>query len=58
MSPDALTPAAVGLVLDAPLQSWGVDSRFQRRGTNAHPSKSAVLGLLAAALGIDKLLAG
>ena len=46
--------AALGLVLDAPLQSWGVDSRFQRRGTGAHPSKSAVLGMLAAALGIDK----
>ena len=46
--------AALGLVLDAPLQSWGTESRFQRRGTGAHPSKSAVLGLLAAALGVDK----
>lgn len=58
MSPDAptVTPAtaALGLVLDAPLQSWGAESRFQRRSTGAHPSKSALLGLLAAAMGIDK----
>ena len=58
MFPDApiatSVTAALGLVLDAPLQSWGADSRFQRRGTGAHPSKSAVLGLLAAALGVDK----
>ena len=46
--------AALGLILDAPMQSWGVSSRFRRRGTNLHPSKSAVLGLIAAALGIDK----
>ena len=46
--------AALGLVLDAPLQAWGTASRFQRRGTGTHPSKSALLGLLAAALGVDK----
>jgi CRISPR system Cascade subunit CasD len=46
--------AALGFVLDSPLQSWGVNSRFRRRGTNLHPSKSAILGLIAAALGIDK----
>ncbi len=37
--------------LAGPMQSWGVDSRFSRRGTDRHPTKSGVLGLLAAALG-------
>jgi len=35
----------------APLQSWGSSSRFQRRETNKEPTKSAVIGILAAALG-------
>jgi CRISPR system Cascade subunit CasD len=35
----------------APLQSWGSSSRFQRRETNKEPTKSAVIGMLAAALG-------
>ncbi len=47
-------PAALAFVLDAPLQSWGVDSRYQQRDTAAFPTKSGLLGLLAAALGIDK----
>lgn len=45
---------ALAILLDAPLQSWGVNSRFQQRGTENHPSKSALLGMLAAAMGIDK----
>jgi CRISPR system Cascade subunit CasD len=39
------------LRLAAPLQSWGVSSRFARRTTEAAPSKSGVIGLLAAAQG-------
>lgn len=39
------------LTLAAPLQSWGVASRFPVRVTQDHPSKSGVIGLLAAALG-------
>lgn len=39
------------LRLAGPLQSWGSASRFARRETNAEPTKSGVLGLLAAALG-------
>ena len=42
------------LLLDAPLQSWGCGSRFNRRASLRHPTKSAVVGLLAAALGVDK----
>lgn len=45
---------SLAILLDAPLQSWGVNSRFQQRGTENHPSKSALLGMLAAAMGIDK----
>jgi len=39
------------LWLEAPLQSWGADSRFGRRGTLEFPTKSGVLGLLCCALG-------
>ena len=39
------------LRLAGPLQAWGTGSRFAYRGTDTHPSKSAVLGLLAAAQG-------
>ena len=45
---------ALAFILDGPLQSWGTSSRFQRRSTDPHPSKSGVLGMIAAALGIDK----
>lgn len=39
------------LRLAAPLQSWGDSSRFERRETRSTPTKSGVLGLLAAAQG-------
>jgi CRISPR system Cascade subunit CasD len=44
----------LALMLDAPLQSWGFASRFQRRTTGLHPTKSGVVGLLCAALGAAK----
>ena len=46
--------ACLALLLDGPMQSWGFASRFTRRTTALHPTKSGVIGLLAAALGIDK----
>ena len=46
--------AYLALLLDAPLQSWGVASRFQRRTTGLHPTKSGVIGLVCATLGISK----
>ncbi len=46
--------ACLALLLDGPLQSWGFASRFTRRTTALHPTKSGVVGLLAAAMGIDK----
>ncbi|WP_067793897.1 type I-E CRISPR-associated protein Cas5/CasD [Actinomadura formosensis] len=39
------------LRLAGPLQSWGSAARFARRTTEAAPTKSGVIGLLAAALG-------
>jgi CRISPR system Cascade subunit CasD len=44
--------------IDSPLQSWGTSSRFQRRETGAFPSKSGIVGMLAAALGVDKQASG
>ncbi|PZG15596.1 type I-E CRISPR-associated protein Cas5/CasD [Nonomuraea aridisoli] len=40
--------------LAGPLQSWGSTSRFARRSTEAAPTKSGVIGLLAAALGRER----
>ena len=39
------------LRLAGPMQSWGTQSRFTERDTGLEPSKSAVIGLLCAALG-------
>jgi len=45
--------AVLALYLDGPMQSWGFGSRFERRTTLPHPTRSGVIALLAAALGID-----
>lgn len=42
------------LRLAGPMQSWGTTSRFDQRDTGKEPSKSGVIGLLAAALGINR----
>lgn len=46
--------ATLLLRLAAPLQCWGVDSKFETRKTNREPTKSGVLGLVAAALGLRR----
>jgi CRISPR system Cascade subunit CasD len=46
--------AWLALWLDAPLQSWGFESRFERRHTGMFPTKSGVLGMLCAASGASK----
>lgn len=46
--------ATLLLRLVGPMQSWGTTSRFDERDTGKEPSKSGVLGLAAAALGIDR----
>jgi CRISPR system Cascade subunit CasD len=47
-------PAYLALLLDGPLQAWGSSSRFQRRTTELHPTKSGVIGLICAAMGLAK----
>lgn len=42
------------LRLVGPMQSWGTTSRFTQRDTRNEPSKSGVIGILAAALGIPR----
>lgn len=39
------------LWFEAPLQSWGADSKFSRRDTLEFPTKSGVLGLVLCAMG-------
>ena len=46
--------AFLALMLDGPLQSWGHASRFQRRTTALHPTRSGIVGMLCAALGVEK----
>ncbi|MDH2392229.1 type I-E CRISPR-associated protein Cas5/CasD [Streptomyces sp. HNM0663] len=46
--------AVLALRLAAPLQSWGGPSRYNWRETRPQPTKSGVLGLLAAAEGRDR----
>lgn len=42
------------LRLAAPLQSWGSSSKFEIRTTEKMPTKSGVVGMLAAALGLGR----
>lgn len=42
------------LLLDGPLQAWGASARFARRTTESAPTKSGVIGMLAASRGVDR----
>ncbi|MBT2544989.1 type I-E CRISPR-associated protein Cas5/CasD [Streptomyces sp. ISL-44] len=46
--------SVLALRLAGPVQSWGASARFARRTTETAPTKSGVIGLLAAALGRDR----
>lgn len=46
--------ATLLLRLSAPWQSWGTSSRFPNRTTGKAPSKSAVIGMIAAGLGLRR----
>ncbi|GAA2344992.1 type I-E CRISPR-associated protein Cas5/CasD [Streptomyces kunmingensis] len=49
------TPHVLLVRLAGPLQSWGTGSHFGvRRDTHTRPTKSGVIGLCAAALGLDR----
>jgi len=41
----------IALWLEAPLQAWGVESKFNRRDTLPFPSKSGLLGIILSAMG-------
>lgn len=43
------------LRLAAPMQSWGASSRFKKLTTEREPTKSGVIGLIAAALGRERV---
>ncbi len=44
-------PMLLVLRLEGPMQAWGLRSRWDLRDTGTEPSKSAVVGILGAALG-------
>lgn len=44
----------LALYLDAPLQSWGYQSRFDRRTSLSYPTRSGILGMICAAMGVDR----
>ena len=45
---------ALALRLEGPLQSWGVDSQFNRRNTGLLPTKSGIAGMCCAAFGFSR----
>ena len=45
---------SVLLRLEGPLQAWGTQSKLGVRATDREPSKSGVLGMVAAALGMER----
>lgn len=47
----------LAFLIHSPMQAWGASSRFPRRDTLPHPTKSGIIGMIAAALGIDKFSA-
>ncbi len=44
----------LALYFDSPLQSWGYQSRFDRRTTLSYPTRSGVIGLICASMGADR----
>lgn len=46
-----MSNAYILLWLEAPLQSWGSDSKFGRRDTLSFPTKSGIYGMILAAMG-------
>ncbi|OXZ31239.1 type I-E CRISPR-associated protein Cas5/CasD [Finegoldia magna] len=42
------------LKLTGPMQSWGTSSRFETRMSDYYPSKSGIIGIIAASLGYNR----
>lgn len=53
-APGEVRTGVLSMRLAGPLQLWGASARFIRRTTESAPTKSAVIGLLAAAAGIER----
>lgn len=51
-----MSKKTIAFLLKSPMQAWGIDSRFIHRTTFTYPTKSAVIGIICAAMGIDKYL--
>jgi CRISPR system Cascade subunit CasD len=49
-----VTPRSVLFRLEGPLQAYGVGARFEVRTTGREPSKSAVVGIVCAVLGVAR----
>jgi CRISPR system Cascade subunit CasD len=49
-----MTMSTLLMRLAGPLQAWGADSKFSKRMTGREPTKSGVIGLVAAALGLRR----
>ncbi|WP_457557385.1 type I-E CRISPR-associated protein Cas5/CasD [Candidatus Harpocratesius sp.] len=47
-------PLLLVMRLEGPLQSWGLESRWDMRDTGTEPSKSGIVGLIGCALGIPR----
>lgn len=52
--PTNTAPGTLLLRLAGPLQSWGLTGQFGRRDTHTQPTKSGVVGMIAACLGRDR----
>ncbi len=50
----AIKKAYLSLYLDSPLQSWGYQSRFDRRTSLSFPTRSGIFGMICAAMGIER----
>jgi CRISPR system Cascade subunit CasD len=46
--------AVLALRLHGPMQSWGFNSQFNRRDTALFPTKSSLVGLCCASMGLDR----
>jgi len=54
MGSDKTENATLILRLAGPLQSWGIAGQFGRRDTHTQPTKSGVVGMIAASLGRER----
>jgi CRISPR system Cascade subunit CasD len=50
----SIETAVLAVRLNGPMQSWGFNSQFNRRDTALFPTKSALVGLCCAAMGLDR----